>query len=70
MTTEAKAELAQVRLVALVIAGTMLGWMAVQWLGGQLGWPPKYIFLADLSAVAAFVWALVATYRIWARRQA
>ena len=64
-----RAELAEVRLVALVIAGAMIGWMGFQWLGGQMGWPPKYIFLADLSALAAFIWALVATVRIWRKRQ-
>ena len=64
-----RSDVAEVRLVALVIAGAMIGWMFVQYLGGQLGWPPKYVFLADLAALAAFVWALVATYRIWRKRQ-
>ncbi|MEO7380388.1 MAG: DUF5337 domain-containing protein [Paracoccaceae bacterium] len=64
-----RADLAEVRLIAFVIAGTMIGWMFVQYLGGQLGWPPKYVFLADLAAIAAFFWALVATYRIWRKRQ-
>ena len=64
-----KAGVAEVRLVALVIAGAMIGWMGFQWLGMKMGWPPKYIFLGDLSALAAFVWALVATYRIWRKRQ-
>ncbi len=75
MTTEVavgpndKANVAEVRLVALVIAGAMIGWMGFQWLGGQMGWPPKYILLGDLSALAAFIWALIATYRIWRKRQ-
>ena len=64
-----RADVAQVRLIAVVIAGAMIGWMFVQWLGGQMGWPPKYILLVDLSAAAAFVWALVATYRVWRKRQ-
>ncbi len=66
---EDRAAVAEVRLVALVIAGAMIGWMGFQWLGGQMGWPPKFIFLGDLAALAAFVWALVATYRIWRKRQ-
>jgi len=55
--------------IALVIVGTMMGWIGFQWLGGQMGWPPKFIFLADLSAAAAFIWAMVAAFRIWRRRQ-
>lgn len=62
-----QALLAQGRMIALVVAGAMLGWMGVQWLGGQLGWPPKYILLADLSAAAAFLWAVVAAWRVMQR---
>ena len=61
--------MAQGRLIAVVIAATMIGWMGFQWLGGQMGWPPKYLLLADLSAAAAFIWAMVAAVRIWRRRQ-
>lgn len=60
---------AQVRLVALVIAGTMVAWMGAQWLGGQMGWPVRYVLLFDFAALAGFVWALLVTYRIWRRRQ-
>jgi hypothetical protein len=35
-----------------------------------MNWPPKYVFLADLSAGAAFLWAMIATYRLWRKRQA
>ncbi|PTE14736.1 DUF5337 domain-containing protein [Pseudogemmobacter blasticus] len=59
----------QARIVALVIAGTMLLWMGAQWLGGQMGWPARYVFLFDLAALAAFTWALVVTYQIWRGRQ-
>lgn len=62
-----QALLAQGRMIALVVAGAMLGWMFVQWLGGQMGWPPKYILLADLSAAAAFIWAVVAAWRVMQR---
>ena len=61
---------AQARLVALVIAVTMILWLGAQWLGGRLGWETRFAFLFDLAAMAAFVWALVVTYRIWRKRRA
>ncbi len=63
------AEVAQGRRIAIVIAVAGVGYILVQALGGYYGWPPKYIFLADLSAAAAFVWAMVAALRIWRRRR-
>ena len=57
------------RLVAVVIAATMMLWLGAQWLGGRAGWDSRYVFLFDLAALAAFVWALVATWRIWRRGQ-
>jgi hypothetical protein len=53
------------RLAAVVIAATALIWMGAQWLGGAFGWHARFAFLFDLAAVAAFVWALVVTYRTW-----
>jgi Family of unknown function (DUF5337) len=60
---------AQARLVAFVIAGTMILWMGAQWLGGRLGWETRFVFLFDFAALAAFGWALVVTYQIWRGRQ-
>jgi len=59
----------QSRLVALVIAGTMVLWIGGQYLGGQMGWPPRFALLFDLLALAGFFWALVVTYRIWRQRR-
>ncbi len=59
----------QMRLVAFVLAGTMVGWMGMQWLGGVMGWEARYAFLFDLAALAAFIWALVVTYQIWRKRR-
>ena len=53
------------RLVALVIAGTMLLWLGGQRIGGELGLAPKYTLLIDLAAMAGFIWAMVVTYQIW-----
>lgn len=60
---------AKVRMVACVLVGTMLIWLAVQWMGGRLGWPQHYVFLFDLAAIAAFVWAMVVTWQIWRQRR-
>lgn len=57
------------RAVAFVIAGTMILWMGAQALGGWLGWETRFVFLVDLAALAAFVWALVVTYQIWRGRR-
>jgi len=47
----------------------MLVWMGAQWLGAQMGWPIRFVFLFDLAAIAAMIWALVVTYQIWRARQ-
>ena len=59
----------QARLVGIVLAATILLWLGGQWLGGQMGWDTRYVFLFDLAAIAGFVWALVVTYQIWRGRQ-
>ena len=61
---------AEARLIAVVIVLAVILWMGVEYLAGQLAWPPKYILLADISAGAAFVWAMAASYRLWRKRQA
>mgnify|MGYP003481710710 FL=1 len=59
----------QARLVGIVLAVTIILWMGAQWLGGQLGLETRFVFLFDLAAIAAFVWALVVTYQIWRGRR-
>jgi Zn-dependent protease with chaperone function len=59
----------QTRQVAFVLAATMILWMGASYLGGRLGWETRFAFLFDLAAMAAFLWALVVTYRIWRKRQ-
>ena len=58
-----------IRLVAVVIAVTMLLWMGAQVVGADMGWPLKYTLLVDLAALAGFIWALVVTYQIWRKRR-
>lgn len=57
------------RFVGLVMAGTMVLWMGAQFIGGQLGLPSRFVFLFDLAALAAFLWALIVTYQIWRLRR-
>lgn len=59
----------QARLAAIVIAATMALWIGAQWMGGQYGWQGRFVFLFDFAALAAFVWALAVTYRIWRARR-
>ena len=59
----------QGRIVALVIAGTIVLWMAAQWLGGHYGWGVRYVFLFDFAALAALFWAMVVTLQIWRKRR-
>lgn len=59
----------QVRLVAIVLVATMVLWMGAQFFGGKLGLEARFVFLFDLLAIAAFVWALVVTYQIWRGRR-
>ncbi|MEZ5751045.1 MAG: DUF5337 domain-containing protein [Paracoccaceae bacterium] len=59
----------QVRLVAFVIAGTMLVWGLGNLIGRELGLQGRYAFLFDFMALAGFLWALIVTYRIWRQRR-
>ena len=56
--------------VGLVIAGTMLIWLAANWAGPALGLPGRYALLFDFAALAALIWAMVVIYQIWQARRA
>ena len=58
----------QTRLAAIVIIVAMVLWMAVSFLGGRLGLPQEYAFLADLVALAAFAFAIIVLIRVWRTR--
>lgn len=53
--------------VALVV--TMGLWLGAQSLGAAMGWDGRIALVFDFAALAAFMWALVGTYRIWRQRQ-
>ncbi|AXX97372.1 DUF5337 domain-containing protein [Profundibacter amoris] len=57
------------RMVAVVIAVVVVLWMGAQWIGGRIGLDPKFAFLFDLAALAAFFWTMIVTYQIWRRRR-
>lgn len=59
----------QMRLVGIVLVATITAWIGAQWLGGQMGWQARFVFLFDLAALAAFIWALLVTYQIWRQRR-
>ena len=70
MSPEEDRQLAKTaRMVAIVIAATMLAWIGAQWLGPRMGLAGRYAFLFDLAALAAFFWALVVTFQIWRKRR-
>jgi hypothetical protein len=52
------------RVTSLVIAGTMLLWIAMQFVGPKIGLPGRYALLFDMAAMAALIWALVVTIQI------
>ncbi len=45
------------RHISLVIAGTMILWVGVQFVGRQMGLPGRYALLFDFAAMAALIYA-------------
>lgn len=68
-TPDERKDAAQARFLGLFIAAVMILWIGAQWLGGRMGLDARYVFLFDMIAIAAFVWALVVTWRIWRKRR-
>jgi hypothetical protein len=58
------------RHIALVIAGTMVLWLALTlFIGPALGLPGRYALLFDLLALAGLIYALVNIFQLWRMRQ-
>lgn len=57
------------RTVGLVIAITIVLWLAVQLLGPMLGLPGRYALLFDFAALAALFWAMVNIFQMWQARR-
>ncbi len=59
----------QTKSASIVIIVTMLLWMLVSFVGGRLGLPTRFAFLADFAAIAAFIWALYVLFQVWRAKQ-
>ena len=59
----------QGRIIALVIAGTGLGWLWVTFLGEALDWSQRTRAFFDLAAIAGFGTAIWMIYGLWRARQ-
>ncbi len=57
------------RNASLVIAGSMLVWLGIQWVAVELNISSRYMLLVDLAVMAAMVWSLVVTFQIWRTRR-
>jgi hypothetical protein len=57
------------RHAAIVIAGSMVLWIAANFAGPALGLAGRYALLFDLAALAALIYAMVNIYQIWRLRQ-
>ena len=52
----------QGRLIALIIAGSVLFWSLVQGVAPSLGISARYMLLIDFFTLAALVWAMISLY--------
>ncbi|MFS4582712.1 DUF5337 domain-containing protein [Phaeobacter sp. C3_T13_0] len=65
-----KALAAKGRHIALVIAATMLCWLAMSlFIGPALGLAGRYALLFDFAALAGFIYAVVNIFQLWRMRQ-
>ena len=66
-----KAIAAKGRHISLVIAGTMLAWLALNLIiGPAVGLPGRFALLFDFAALAAMIYAGVNIVQLWRMRQA
>ncbi len=57
------------RHAAIVIAVSMVLWVAANFAGPAMGLAGRYALLFDLAALAALIYAMVNIYQIWRLRQ-
>ena len=68
-TKDSRREAKQGRVVALVIAISMVIWILAQSLGPYLGLPGRYAILVDFLALVAFLWAIISGMLMWRARR-
>ena len=56
------------RLAGLVIAGSMLLWLGLQWLAVSFNLSVRLMLVIDFVVIAAMAWSLLATFQIWRAR--
>tara|TARA_B100000676_G_C17435638_1_gene511562 strand:+ start:177 stop:401 length:225 start_codon:yes stop_codon:yes gene_type:complete len=54
----------QGRLIALIIAGSVLFWSVLQGAAPSLGISARYMLLIDLVTLAALAWSMILLYKI------
>ena len=58
------------RHIGLVIAVTMLAWLALSlFIGPALQLPGRYALLFDFAALAGFIYAVINIFQLWRMRQ-
>lgn len=59
------------RMVSLIIAGTMIAWLLVQFVvGPMLDLSTRFVILIDLCAMAALAWSFIVSWQIKRARKA
>jgi hypothetical protein len=53
------------RIIAVLIAGVGMAWIAILALGDTLGWSQRTLAFFDLAALAGFTMALWLIYGLW-----
>ena len=56
------------RLAGLVIAGSMLLWLGLQWLAVVFNLSVRLMLVIDFVVIAAMAWSLLTTFQIWRAR--
>ena len=54
----------QGRLIALIIAGSVLFWSVLQGAATSLGISARYMLLIDFFTLAALAWSMISLYKI------
>ena len=54
----------QGRLIALIIAGSVLSWSVLQGAAPSLGISARYMLLIDFFTLTALAWAMILLYKI------